>query len=239
MISIVIPTYNRSKNIQGTLAHLEGLKVHHIAYEVIFVDDGSADNTEEVLKKVCQQYSYVKGLVLSGNAGQQNATLAGLRVAKYPYIVTMDDDLSYNDKGIIALFDEIKKGYDVVYGVSSNREAKGYRRLGTWLKEVIFRLLLGKPYGLRLTSFRMMNRQVADYVSADQQSKVYLSARTLQFTQRIGNLTLEPLTQGDPSNYTLWKLIQLMGYTIKNYSKLANIFPTKPVKQYEIKEFYQ
>ncbi len=239
MISIVIPTYGRQENIRKNIQLLKKLDQAGIIYEVIFVDDASPDKTSQVIKEVCNDHLHVKGIIMAKNVGQQNATLAGIRMAEYPYIVTLDDDLSYDPQSIIALFHEMNKGYEVVYGVPVDKHDETHRKLGTMAKELLFYLFLGKPPGLRLTSFRIMERRVADYLCEDSRSKVYLSACILKHTRKIGNLPVHRLTKGDPSNYTVWKLARLMGQIIVGYTWVRYLFFfRKPVDQYEIKEIY-
>lgn len=239
MISIVIPTYGRQENIRKNILMLKKLDEAGIIYEVIFVDDASPDHTSQVIKEVCSENLHVKGIVLAKNAGQQNATLAGIRMAKYPYIVTLDDDLSYDPQSIIALFHEMNKGYDVVYGVAVDKHDQAHRNLGTMAKEFLFYMFLGKPPGLRLTSFRIIDRRIADHLCQDKESKVYLSACILKHTNKIGNMPVTRLTKGDPSNYTVWKLVRLMGQIIIGYTWVRYLFFfSKPVNQYEIKEIY-
>lgn len=240
MISIVVPTYNRSYMLEKVYTSIEKvMKSEDIPFEVVFVNDNSRDDTKEVLSLLCRLNANAKGLSLIKNYGQQNATLAGIRHCKYPYVVTCDDDLSYNPQSIIALFEEISKGYDLVYGVARNDNTLKYRKLGTRLKELVFLIVLKKPTNIKLTSFRIMNKKVVDHVVKDQNSKVYISASALQIKPKIQNIPINNLTKGEPSNYTLLKLMRVLVSVILNYSfmsKYYHLFDKK--EQYIIKEFY-
>lgn len=239
MLSIVIPTYNRSKNLIENVEKIDQvLSREGLVYELIFVDDGSLDDTKDILKVLSEDVENISGIVLAGNSGQQNATLAGIRQAKYAFVMTMDDDLSYNPLSIVALYKEMEKGYSVVYGVPVDKHHRFHRNVGTMIKEMIFFLLLRKPFGIRLTSFRIMTRQVADYVGKDGCSKVYISARTLKLTKNIGNLQVIRLTKGETSHYNLWKLIHLLLGVVSNYSFISPLFKSDNKKQYEIKEIF-
>jgi undecaprenyl-phosphate 4-deoxy-4-formamido-L-arabinose transferase len=233
MISIVMPTYNRGHKLRASYEVIDkALEKAKIPFELIVVDDGSSDQTKDYLKELCQHYSNIKGLVLKANYGQQNASLAGIRMSKYPYVVTIDDDLTYDPCGIIVLFNEIQKGYDVVYGLLEHQHEKKFREYGTLFKEFLFFLLLKKPYELRLTSFRIMNRDLADFLSQDQSSNVYLSARTLEYSKNIANVMIPSLTKGDSSHYTVWKLMSLMTNVVLNYTWLKNSNNFSHKKQY-------
>ncbi len=240
MISIVVPTYNRAYMLEKVYTEIEKvMQSKGIPFEIIFVNDCSSDNTADVLTLLCQQKPNIKGITFMKNYGQQNASLAGMRYSMYPFVVTCDDDLSYNPQSIIALFEEISKGYDLVYGVPKYSKAKGYRKFGTKVKELIFLIVLKKPLNIRLTSFRIMNKRVVEHVIADQNSRVYISASALQIKPRIKNIQIDHLTKGEPSNYTLSKLIRVLVGVILNYSFISRIYHLVDKKeQYIIKEFH-
>lgn len=240
MISIVVPTYNRSYMLEKVYKEVNTvMKDNQIPYELIFVNDCSTDDTELVLSQLCKEYKEVKGITLANNYGQQNATLAGIRYSSYPNVVTCDDDLSYNPQSIIALFNEMNKGYDLVYGVPRRSKANKIRKIGTFVKEFAFLLILKKPFGVRLTSFRIMNSLVVDHVIHDKNAKVYISASALQIKPRIENIAIDDLTKGEPTNYTLLKLTRVLMSAMTNYSFLGPIYRVFSKKeQYSIKEFH-
>jgi len=215
MLSIVIPTYKQPQNIPLTCEMIHQFfnslcSKETLVYEIIFVDDGSCDETKELLKKITCQDPLVKGIILKENVGQQMATLIGLAYATKEYIITMDDDLSYHPRSIIALLKEIRKGYDVVYGVLERPHEKYYRRLGTQIKEMLFSLVLRKPWSLRLSSFRIMNQNVRDFVIADLHKKIYISGRTLQYTKRVKHIIVPNNKRARSSRYTMKRLISLL-----------------------------
>ena len=111
MISVIIPTYNRGEHlIHVTKSLLDYLKRTYEVFEVIFVDDGSIDDTESVLKVLCDRHVEVGAIIMAHNCGQQNATLAGIRQAKYQVVLTMDDDLRYGLTGIKELVEKLNQG---------------------------------------------------------------------------------------------------------------------------------
>ena len=238
MISIVVPTYRRKENIRRTIELLKPIE-DRLEYEVIFVDDGSGDGTAEELMTVCNTFPNVCGLVLESNVGQQNATLAGIREAKYPFVATFDDDLSDDPERIIDLLDKLSTGYDVVYGVPVDKHTQKHRLLGTRLKDGLFFFFLGKPFGQRLTSFRVMSPTAVEAVKRDRTAKVYLSAAILRETKNMTGIPVSRLTNGGPSNYTVWKLIRLMWQIVSGYTWVRCLFLwRKNETQYVIKERY-
>ena len=241
MVSIVIPTYNRAHWLHESMARLVvWLESNIPSYEILLVDDASKDNSEEVLKSLSEIYEHVHGVVLLENVGQQNATLAGIRCAKGHRIVTMDDDLRYGLPGILVLLEGLEEGYDVVYGQAGHQNNGFGRRMGTTLKEFIFRTMLGKPKDLVLTSFRAMTKDMADFIAGDQAVKVYLSARSLEKSKNLTSKTIEiegaiPL----PTNYTFKKLAGVMIWVFRNYTFLGRrLKMERQGSQYAVKEYY-
>jgi len=239
MISIVIPVYNSEKIIPKLckLIH-EEMRSQTLVYELILVNDCSRDNSESVIKSLSKKYTEVKGVLLESNVGQQNALLAGLRLARYDIVVTMDDDLQHHPKEITHLLAYLDKNTDVVYGVPFHNTVKGYRNIGTHVKELCFLLLLGKPRGVRLTSFRVMKKEVVKWIISDPLPHIYVSARTLQYTIKIKNIPINyrEREQGQ-SNYTFFSLFQKLFRVVWNYKVLYFWFKSRPCQhQYTIKE---
>jgi undecaprenyl-phosphate 4-deoxy-4-formamido-L-arabinose transferase len=191
-----------------------------------------------VIRKLCQQYAFITGILLENNVGQQNALLAGIRHGTGTTFVTIDDDLQNDPEDIPLLLKGLSMGYDVVYGVPRTIKQGAFRRIGTFVKEGLFFLVIGKPVNIRLTSFRAMNQQVAAYIQADPLEKVYLSARTLKYTHHIKNITVKHhKRQMGHSNYSFKKLSKLLLKTLLNYGKMPLAHRLRKTgNQYVIKE---
>jgi len=220
-------------------------KSYGITYELIFVDDGSKDDSASVLKILSHESQQVKAIILSNNAGQQIATKIGLQYATMTYSVTIDDDLSIQPNSILLLLEEIKKGYKVVYGYIETRHQTLWRRFGTLVKELLFFLMVKKPAHVRLTSFRMMDKDTKDYVVSDPNHKVYISGRILNYTKNIQSIPVSKLTLGGLSSYDLYSLIKLCGTITQYYDRrfCKRLF-SKKKESYShslnyIKEIYQ
>ena len=242
MVSVVIPTYNRGTSLEYVcLVLTEYLAENYESYEVILVDDGSGDHTAKVIGQLCQQYKHVKGLVLEANVGQQNATLAGIRITTKPLVVTMDDDLRYGLKGIKALVEKLDEGYKVVYGLHSGSVGSRVRRNGTGFKELFFRLFCGKPSKVKLTSFRVMTKEVVDFVKKDQAVNVYISAAILQTTKSLATIEVQSDGALDlPTNYTFKSLVRIMWQVFCQYSVPGQwLRLRKEGQQYQIKEIHK
>jgi len=128
-LSIVIPVYNEEAVIKETYQRLmniiEPLKV---AYELIFVDDGSTDKTYEILSHFAENNSSVKIVSLSRNFGHQAAITAGMDYSRGKAIITMDSDLQHPPELIPALLEKWNEGYEVVYTVREYGKDESFLR---------------------------------------------------------------------------------------------------------------
>ncbi|GIH10486.1 glycosyl transferase [Rhizocola hellebori] len=122
-VSIVIPCYRSSSTLTPLVSRINqvmtGLAVPH---EVILVVDGSPDDTWEVARKLAADEPAVRAVQLARNYGQHNALLAGIRLARYPVTITMDDDLQHPPEEIPVLLRALTDDLDLVYGVPANEE---------------------------------------------------------------------------------------------------------------------
>lgn len=130
-ISIIIPSYNESENIEilynRTKKILMELSIEE--YELIFIDNGSTDNSLKILKNINKKDNSVKILSLTRNFGLQNALYAGLSHCKKDYICVMDGDLQDPPELIKNFFTKIDDGYDVVYGIRKKRQSNAFKKI--------------------------------------------------------------------------------------------------------------
>ena len=247
-VSVVIPTFNRPYLLKEVYEQVkQAISSSVTEYEVIFVDDSGSKRNYEVLSSLvakAKEGAKIKAIILKGHWGQQNATLAGIRQARFDYVLTLDDDLEYDLSVIPELFKEMQQGMDVAYAVpleEMKTKRRVYRQFGTYLKEAVFCYLLAKPKEIQLTSYRLMNRKTVDYVSKDLSKSVYLSARILQGSNKISNIRMKRNTQQKMvSGYNLSSLSKLLWKTFLQYNQIRCLrrFKKQGI-QYEIKEIIQ
>ena len=149
MISIVIPVYNEEANIdkltESILAALSDVK-----YEVLFINDGSTDNSEKEIQEKIKVNSHIKLINLRRNYGQTAAMQAGFDHSKGEIIIPMDGDLQNDPKDIPMLIDKINEGYDVVSGWRKTRLDKKYTRI---LPSKIANMLISRISGIYLHDY--------------------------------------------------------------------------------------
>lgn len=129
-LSVVIPVYNEEENIFELIESIEGVfRSEYVDYEVIFVNDGSTDKTEERLNEIAQRDSKYKAIHFRRNFGQTAAISAGIVHATGDVIVMMDGDLQNNPKDIPMMLKKLDEGYDLVSGWRKNRKDKALSRI--------------------------------------------------------------------------------------------------------------
>lgn len=108
-ISIVVPVYNETGNIIPLLVEIEASMKNAVAYEIIFVDDGSEDETGIVLQDAMQQFTHLRVIRHEQSCGQSTAIYSGVRAARYSWIATLDGDGQNDPADIPYLYDVFKR----------------------------------------------------------------------------------------------------------------------------------
>ena len=149
MISIVIPIYNEEANIDKlTESILTALS--DIEYEVLFINDGSTDNSEKEIQEKIKSNSHIKLINLRRNYGQTAAMQAGFDHSKGNIVIPMDGDLQNDPKDIPMLIEKINEGYDVVSGWRKIRSDKKFTRI---IPSKIANMLISKISGIHLHDY--------------------------------------------------------------------------------------
>jgi undecaprenyl-phosphate 4-deoxy-4-formamido-L-arabinose transferase len=145
--------------------------------------------------------------------------MCGLQYSDSNYTVIIDDDLEQNPQDIIRLYNEIKKGYDVVYGIIKDDKRTATRDFGSRMRDFLFNTLTNIPRNIKVSSFRIMKREILNKVVKYQTQFVYISLEILKHTNNIGNIDIVKYKES-VSNYNLKKLTKLYFNMVANYSNL-------------------
>lgn len=139
-ISVVVPCFNEAEGITECHRRItEVLRSLNISYEIVYVDDGSRDETLSRLAQIHAADPHVAIIELSRNFGHQPAVTAGLEAATGQAVVVMDADLQDPPELIPAMLDKWAEGYEVVYAVRESRERDtGFKR---WTAKAFYRLI--------------------------------------------------------------------------------------------------
>jgi polyisoprenyl-phosphate glycosyltransferase len=167
LISIVVPVFNESEVINAFYDRVKRvlISLDSFSYEIIFMDDGSKDDSHKKLVDLANLDSRVKVIKFSRNFGHQIAITAGLDFAKGDAIVIIDSDLQDPPEIIPKFIEKWKEGYDVVYGVREKRE--GEKKFKVFTATLFYRLLkrcTNVDIPMDVGDFRLLNRRVAEQV---------------------------------------------------------------------------
>jgi glycosyltransferase involved in cell wall biosynthesis len=163
LLSVVAPAYNESTGVEAFVraidAALDGVVGE---WEIVIVDDGSADDTWRRIDAVADEHPRVRGIKLSRNFGKEGALAAGLRAAAGDVIVTIDADLQHPPSVIPSMVERWREGYDVVDGVKRSRTGQSPLHR---LVSATFNRAFGWMTGVDLTDatdFKLLDRQALD-----------------------------------------------------------------------------
>ncbi|HEV7279809.1 MAG TPA: glycosyltransferase family 2 protein [Pirellulaceae bacterium] len=162
-LTVVIPVYNEEENVDRIIAALRPvLEKLPLAYEILFVDDGSRDRTPERLRKLAARDERIRVLFLRRNFGQTQAMHAGIQHATGDVIVTMDGDLQNDPTDIPMMLAKLEEGYDLVHGWRKNRQDKFLTRK---LPSVTANWIISKTTGFPIhdlgCTLKAMRREIA------------------------------------------------------------------------------
>lgn len=194
--------------------------------EVVLVDDASQDGSARICEDLARRFpGSVVFVQLAKNFGEHNAVMAGLTQTRGESVVVMDDDFQNPPEAVQLLNDAMRDGdYDVVYSSIAGKMDKSWRIAGSWFNNLVCTLMLGKPYGLYLSSFKIMSRFAVDQVLTYGGPFPYIDGLLLQSVSRIGIIPVpHQKRHAGKSSYTMVKLIRLWLSTFTNFS----VFPLR------------
>lgn len=220
--SVVVPVFNSCEALKELYEKIaDTFSRIGKSYEVIFVDDASADCSWDVLVKLQQDYAdKVVAIRLAKNFGQHNATLCGIAAASSEYIVTIDDDLQNPPSEIIRLIDKMNEtDADVVYGIFSKKHHSMVRNMGSAaLKGSSKRLFQTKGAG---SSFRLMKSGIAKNLLNHQINFIYIDELFNWYTSNIEFVTVEHHKRPyQKSNYTNRSLFSIVSNLVIYYTSI-------------------
>lgn len=211
-LSFVIPCYGSETTIEIVVNEIrKTLKQRpEYDYEIILVNDCSPDRVWPRIRALALADSHITGIDLAKNFGQHAALMAGYRHCTGDLIISLDDDGQTPACELFTLVDKMKEGWDVVYASYAHKMHSGFRNFGTWMNERMTESLIGKPKGLRVTSYFIMRRFIADEILRYENAYPYIEGLIFRATRNIANV---PVTHHErmvgESGYTFSKLLAL------------------------------
>lgn len=231
-LGIVCPCYNEHEVLlqsgERLTALLDGLVAKQkIAPDsfVLLVNDGSRDNTWQLIKQLHDENHYFRGVNLAKNVGHQNAIMAGMMTAKEhcDAVITIDVDLQDDLSAIERMIDKYHEGYDIVYGVKVSRQGDSFLKKNTALMFYKFQQSMGVKAVYNHADFRLMSRRTLQQLSHFEERNLYLRGLIPMIGYQSATVedVISPRTAGQ-SKYTLKKMFTLAADGITSFS-------TKPI----------
>lgn len=221
-LSVVIPVYNGAASVPSLCTELmQFLEAKKLNYEIILVDDGSRDNSLDVLLDLASRFSQIKIISLFKNFGQINACMTGFRHSCGELIVLMDDDLQNAAEDIDKLIRKVNEGFDYVFATPLGRPRDSWRTWGSQMNSWIHEKFIGKPRNVTTSSFLIMTRAVLEQVLLYEGPYPYLAGLLFRVSTRCSEVQVEYRKRKyGTSGYNLVKLIALWANGITNFSIL-------------------
>lgn len=215
MLSIILPSYNEGKNISkasGVISEL--LASNNIPYELIFVDDGSKDDTWNEIEKASKGNPNVVGIHFSRNFGKESALFAGLAESTGDACIVMDCDLQHPPETLIEMYRMWQEGYEVVEGVKRSR---GKESILHKASAGLFYKLISKAVKIdmsRASDFKLLDRKAVDSLLAMPERNAFFRALSAWIGYKTTTVEFDVREREEgESKWSTWSLIK---YAITN-----------------------
>src|ERR1044071_8236368 len=175
-ISFVIPVFNEALNVRPLYQELTKIlsNVKH-AFEIIFVDDGSTDDSVAIIRELGSQDQRIFYIELSRNFGQQYALKAGMDIAKGDCVISMDCDLQHPSEVVLQLIEKWEEGYEVVYTKRlPDKTLPWLKRKTSDMFYRILNILSDTKLESGVADFRLLNRNVVQAITTLNESGMFL-----------------------------------------------------------------
>ena len=225
VLSIVLPAYNEEQNIANTAQVLSAfLEEQGIDYELVFISDGSKDNTYAEIRKAAAENPRIRGAQFSRNFGKEAGIFAGLELTSGDAVIVMDCDLQHPPQAIPKMWEKWKAGAEIVEGIKSDRgkESLGYRLSAGLFYKIMSRLI--KIDMNASSDFKLLDRKVVNVLLELPERNTFF--RALTFWAGFRTETVEYEVQERQFGQSKWSIWSLMKYAITN----ATSFSTLPLQ---------
>jgi len=225
-VSFVIPVYNEESNLPMLVDRIvKIMDQSSIHLEAVLVDDGSRDNSRQILQQLALSDPRFHVILLSRNHGHQLALTAGLSVARGSEgVFVLDGDLQDPPELLDTFYRKHKEGYDVVYAIREKRKEVFYKRFAYFIFYRILKKIANIEIPLDSGDFSFISRRVVDVLNKmPEESRFIRGMRTWIGFKQIGIAYDRQERASGDSKYSFGKLVQLALNGIYNFSE----FPVK------------
>lgn len=225
LLSVVLPAYNEETNIANTVSTLTGLfEREKMDYELVFISDGSGDNTYAEICKAAEGNPRIRGAEFSRNFGKEAGIFAGLELATGDAVVVMDCDLQHPPETIPKMWKLWQEGAEIVEGIKSKRGKESlFHKMSAGLFYKIMSSLIKVDMGAS-SDFKLLDRKVVNVLLNLPERNTFF--RALTFWAGFETRTVEYEVQERKYGSSKWSFFSLMRYAIAN----ATSFSTLPLQ---------
>jgi undecaprenyl-phosphate 4-deoxy-4-formamido-L-arabinose transferase len=221
-VSVVVPVYNEKDNIEELYDRLTRvLQNLNRSYEIIFVNDGSTDASDRMLRDIAEKDEHIMAIEFNRNYGQHQAIFAGFENASGDVVVTIDADLQNPPEEIPNLLEKSDKGYEAVFTIRKGRRDSLFRRFASYIRNAVAARTTGiklSDYGSMLAAYK---REIVRAMCASEEVSTYIPILSTRYANpdRITEVSIQHAarTKGE-SKYNLMKLIMLEFDLITSFS---------------------
>lgn len=211
-LTILIPVYNGALTIAKLVdVVIETLSTTTNLHEIVLVNDGSQDNSHQVILDIIERHpTYITYVQLFRNFGEHNAVMCGLNHVTGDAVVIIDDDFQNPPSEITPLVTKLLQGYDVVYSYYEKKQHNWFRNFGSKINDRVATILLSKPANLYLSSFKAISVPLVKIIIQYAGPFPYIDGLILRSTTNIGTqLVKHEQREEGKSGYTFGKLLSL------------------------------
>lgn len=221
-ISIVLPAYNEEKMIErATHTITEILEHSKIHYELIFIDDGSTDQTWNEIEESSKKYQHIVGVHFSRNFGKEAAILAGLASATGDCCVVMDCDLQHPPEKIIEMYRLWEDGYEVVECIKHSRGKESFLHK---MSAGLFYKLISKATKIdmsKASDFKLLDRKAVDALLNLPEKNAFF--RALSSWVGFEKIQIEFDVQAREEGVSKWSTWSLIKYAVTNIAAFSSV----------------
>ena len=219
-LSIIVPCFDEQAVIVDTYNEINDvLSANNFDIEIIFIDDGSIDDTFSILHEISEKDSRVKIISFSRNFGHQAAVTAGLDHSTGDVVSIIDADLQDPPDVIISMIDEWEKGAKVVYGVRKNRKESIYKKVSYYIFYRLYSAISDISVALDSGDFCLIDREVVDKInSLPEKNRFVRGLRSWVGYDQVPVYYNRQKRQAGKPKYTIAKLLNLALDGVFNFS---------------------
>jgi polyisoprenyl-phosphate glycosyltransferase len=227
MISVVIPVLNEQHVLRELVQRLTAvLRDTAVPYEVVFVNDGSTDESEKVLEELREQDARLKIIELSRNFGHQRAIMAGLDYATGDAVIMMDADLQHSPELIKTMIEEWTRGYEIVYTRREPSPKTGFwKRFTSRFFYILFNRLSAVRIPQGAADFRLLDKKIVEVLRRFPERTLFLRGlvQWLGYRQKAISYTADPRFAGE-TKYSFLRMLRLAVDGITSFSSIPLYF---------------